>query len=168
MRIGELAQAAQTPVETVRYYEREGLLRAPARTASNYRSYTPSHVDTLLFIRRCRGLDMALDEIRQLLLFREQPGQDCGGVNGLLDAHIGHVAQRIAELRSLQTQLRALRARCQAAHSTADCGILQGLANPTPATPATPPTAAGKGATGARASSRRHIPGAHGKPGVAA
>lgn len=165
MRIGELALAAQTPVETVRYYEREGLLRAPARTASNYRSYTPSHVDTLLFIRRCRGLDMALDEIRQLLLFRDQPGQDCGGVNGLLDAHIGHVAQRIAELRSLQTQLRALRARCQVAHRTADCGILQGLANPTPATA---PTATGKGATGAGASSRRHIPGAHGKSGAAA
>lgn len=165
MRIGELAQAAHTPVETVRYYEREGLLRAPARTASNYRSYTPEHLDTLLFIRRCRGLDMALDEIRQLLSFREHPGQDCGGVNGLLDAHIGHVAQRIAELRSLQTQLRALRARCQVAHSTADCGILQGLANPTPATV---PTALAKSATDAPVSSRRHIPGAHGKPGVAA
>lgn len=150
MRIGELAQAAQTPVETVRYYEREGLLRAPARTASNYRCYTPDHVDTLLFIRRCRGLDMALDEIRQLLLFREHPGPDCGSVNELLDAHIGHVAQRIAELRGLQTQLRALRARCLASQSTAHCGILQGLATPGEA-------------TAPAAGARRHVHGAHAK-----
>lgn len=152
MRIGELAKAAQTPVETARYYEREGLLRAPARTESNYRSYTPEHVDTLLFIRRCRRLDMALDEIRQLLQFREQPGPDCGGVNELLDAHIVHVAQRIAELRGLQTQLRALRARCQATQSTAHCGILQGLAAPTPTV------------VGASGAVHRHIHGAHGKP----
>lgn len=67
MRIGELAKATDTQVETIRYYEREALLPQPGRTEGNYRVYGPEHVERLSFIRYCRSLDMALDEIRALL-----------------------------------------------------------------------------------------------------
>ncbi|WP_326542088.1 Cd(II)/Pb(II)-responsive transcriptional regulator [Pseudorhodoferax sp.] len=127
MKIGQLATATDTPVETIRYYERAGLLPAAPRTEGNYRDYADAHVQRLSFIRHCRALDMALDEIRTLLQFQDAPGGDCTGVNALLDAHIGHVAQRIRELRALERQLHALRGQCRDAHPTEDCGILKSL-----------------------------------------
>ena len=127
MKIGELAQATNTPVESVRFYEREALLPKPERTTGNYRIYGAEHVERLAFIRHCRSLDMTLDEIRTLLRFKDAPAENCGNVNKLLDEHIGHVAARITELRSLQTQLKDLRAQCSAI-SGDECGILQGLA----------------------------------------
>lgn len=127
MKIGELAKVANTPVETIRYYERERLLPEPARTEGNYRIYDEDHAQRLGFIRRCRSLDMTLDEIRSLLKFRDAPQEDCGEVNRLLDDHIGHVAARIAELRMLETQLKALREQCGGHASAGDCGILQEL-----------------------------------------
>ncbi len=136
MKIGQLAAATDTPVETIRYYERAGLLPAAPRTGGNYRDYAASHVQRLSFIRHCRALDMALDEVRLLLQFQDAPDGDCAGVNALLDAHIGHVAQRIRELRALEQQLKQLRSQCQAAHPTADCGILKTLAeDPAPPVP---------------------------------
>ena len=129
MKIGELALAAKCTVETVRYYEREGLLEEPARTSANYRSYGSSHVERLRFIRNCRSLDMTHDEIRALLVLIEQPASDCGGVNQLLDEHIAHVDTRIAELMQLKQQLGELRQRCQHEQKVGACGILQGLAS---------------------------------------
>lgn len=127
LKIGELARHTGTPVETIRYYEREGLLAAPARSDANYRLYGPEHLERLQFIRHCRSLDMTLEEIRKLLALRDAPAESCGAVNELLDRHIGHVAARIAELHALQEQLAALRGRCQSAQATRDCQILQGL-----------------------------------------
>lgn len=127
MKIGELAATTLTPVETIRFYEREGLLPTPTRTAANYRIYTDAHVERLAFIRHCRNLDMALDEVRSLLRFRDAPGKDCTDVNALLDEHIEHVAQRIRELRSLERELRELRARCASPGAGSECGILDGL-----------------------------------------
>lgn len=128
MKIGDLAHATGTPVETIRYYEREGLLPAPARSAANYRLYDARHQERLQFIRHCRSLDMSLDEVRVLLRVRDEPGADCGDVNALLDAHIGHVSQRIRELRALEKHLKALRQTCGAERPAEQCGILQGLA----------------------------------------
>lgn len=128
MKIGELATAADTPVETIRYYEREGLLPPPARTASNYRSYEQEHVDRLLFIRQARALDMSLEEVRVLLRFKDSPDENCGDVNAVLDEHIGHVSRRIKELRTLEKQLKDLRALCGEAREAQECGILDGLA----------------------------------------
>lgn len=128
MRIGELADGAACPVETVRYYERECLLPAARRSAGNYRVYGPEHAERLAFIRRCRSLDMSLPEIRALLQAIEQPEADCGPVNALLDEHIGHVAARIAELRQLKSELDAIRAHCRGSEPTKRCGILTSLA----------------------------------------
>ena len=132
MKIGELAHATGTQIETIRYYEREGLLPSPARTEGNFRVYTEGHVQRLTFIRHCRSLDMALDEIRTLLHFKDAPDENCGDVNALLDAHIGHVAERIRDLRALKKQLKGLRERCGESKVAADCGILGELSQPLP------------------------------------
>ena len=127
MKIGELANQTHTQVETIRYYEREGLLPVTARTEGNYRIYSDAHAARLSFIRHCRGLDMTLDEIRILLHFNDAPSENCGEVNALLDEHIGHVAQRIRELRTLETQLKSLRELCREAQDAGHCGILNEL-----------------------------------------
>ncbi len=127
MWIGELAKAAQCDAGTIRYYERAGLLRPPARTDSNYRSYGPKHLERLQFIRRCRSLDMALGEIRVLLRFVDAPDSDCGEVNSLLDEHLGLVAKRLGELASLEKQLKTLRRHCRSVQASRDCGILKAL-----------------------------------------
>lgn len=148
MKIGELATQANTPVDTIRYYEREGLLPAAPRSEGNYRIYGPAHAERLAFIRHCRTLDMTLDEIRVLLRFRDAPHEDCGDVNALLDEHIGHVSARIRELRQLERELKALRERCANPTDSAHCGILSGLqqaaAEPA-AAPARPHTAGAHG-----------------------
>ena len=147
MRIGDLAESTGTAVETIRFYEREGLIPAAQRADNNYRMYTAAHEERLAFIRHCRNLDMTLDEIRTLLRLRDAPLQDCGEVNALLDEHIGHVTHRIRELRTLQKDLRALRARCGTPHAIEQCGILNEL-----------DTAAAQGTS---AAPHRHIRGTH-------
>lgn len=127
MKIGELAKAAFTQSETIRYYEREGLLPQAARTEANYRSYDSSHLQRLAFIRHCRSLDMTLGEIRILLHFKDAPAENCGQVNALLDEHVGHVVQRIKELKALEKELKSLQHLCASARTAADCGILEGL-----------------------------------------
>jgi Cd(II)/Pb(II)-responsive transcriptional regulator len=128
MKIGELAKTANCTTETIRFYEKEGLLPEPDRTDSNYRSYHSAHVERLRFIRNCRKLDMAHDEIRALLACMDKSRGDCGPVNTLLDEHIHHVAVRIAELQRLRTQLVALRQQCGTEQPIQDCGIIHGLA----------------------------------------
>ncbi len=128
MRIGELARRADCPVETVRYYEKAGLLPAPRRSGANYRSYAAGHAERLAFILRCRSLDMSLPEIRSLLEAIDRPGADCSGIDALLDEHIGHVSARILELKRLRAELASIRARCAGAKATAECGIVKTLA----------------------------------------
>ena len=127
LKIGELAKRTGSLVETIRYYEREGLLPEPARSEGNYRVYADTDLERLQFIRHCRSLDMTLEEIRNLLRFRDAPDRNCGEVNALLDEHIQHVGRRIKELKVLQQNLRALRKLCRQEQATKDCGILQSL-----------------------------------------
>lgn len=129
-RIGDLAAGLSVPVETIRYYERQGLLPAPERSAGNYRLYSESERGRLEFILHCRALDMSHQEIRELLRLRDRPELGCAEVNAVLDAHLGHVAERLRLLRGLQAQLKALRARCIAPGAAGDCGILQELSQP--------------------------------------
>ncbi|MCK2184164.1 Cd(II)/Pb(II)-responsive transcriptional regulator [Halomonas getboli] len=130
MKIGELARRTDCRVVTIRYYEREGLLPEPARSESNYRLYGEAHVERLAFIRHCRALDMTLDEIRALLDCHDHPDSPCQEADALIDAHLDHVAARIAQLQTLERSLQTLRARCQGQRSAAECGILDALAHP--------------------------------------
>ncbi len=147
MRIGDLATVTGVPVETIRFYEREGLVPKARRADNNYRVYGAAHAERLGFIRHCRNLDMTLDEVRALLRLREQPARDCAEVDTMLDEHIGHVKQRIRELRALERDLKVLRERCAGTHAIDDCGILSGLD-----AAASRPRNAGP---------RRHVRGAH-------
>jgi Cd(II)/Pb(II)-responsive transcriptional regulator len=122
--IGTLAKRTQCQAETIRYYEREGLLPPPARSQGNYRQYDAAHVERLSFIRHCRSLDMTLDEIRALLDFRDAPTRNCAQVSALLDEHVHHVADRIAQLRRLERQLKHLRGLCASPGQAERCGIL--------------------------------------------
>ncbi|NDV13026.1 Cd(II)/Pb(II)-responsive transcriptional regulator [Crenobacter caeni] len=127
MKIGELAASAGATVETIRYYEKAGLLPGAVRDASNYRVYGDAHLARLRLIRNCRLLDMSHDEIRTLLALVDTPGQACDEVNALVDAHIGHLDARIAALSSLRDTLGALRARC--AGGSEACLIVDGLSD---------------------------------------
>ena len=136
MKIGELAQTAHCTVETVRYYEKAGLMSEPARTAGNFRVYGPEHLERLRLIRNCRALDMSHEEIHALLKLASKAGDDCGAINAVFDQHIAHVDTRIRELTQLKQQLSTLRQRCgndnrgnNSGNNAVDaCGILQGLA----------------------------------------
>lgn len=127
MRIGELARHAGVDVQTVRYYEREGLIDAPARTASGYRAYGPLHAERLSFIRHCRSLDMPLGEIRQLIELSRDPQVSCDEVDRLVRTHLGRVRAKRAALEALEAQLASLSAQCASGHRVADCGILEEL-----------------------------------------
>lgn len=129
MKIGEVAHQAGVPVETVRYYEKIGLLPEPERQANGYRRYRQSHLDRLLFIRRCRNLDMAQDEIRELVRLADQPDADCSQVDDLLARHLEHVRERLAELKQLESTLDQLQQACSQGRTVAECGILGGLSD---------------------------------------
>jgi len=127
MRIGELARQTGVDVQTVRYYEREGLLEAPARTGSGYRAYGPEHLERLNFVRHCRSLDMPLAEIRRLIELSNEKSISCDEVNSLVRAHLGRVQAKRRSLEQLERQLAALNAQCESGHRVADCGILEEL-----------------------------------------
>lgn len=127
MRIGAVAKQAGIPVETVRYYEKIGLLPEPIRDGSGYRSYRQAHLDRLLFIKRCRNLDMAQEEIRELIRLAEQPEADCSDVDALLARHLDHVRERLKELAGLEQTLVKLQAACNDGGTVSECGILGGL-----------------------------------------
>jgi Cd(II)/Pb(II)-responsive transcriptional regulator len=127
MRIGELARKAGVEVQTVRYYEREGLLEAPARTGAGYRSYGLEHLERLNFVRHCRSLDMPLAEIRRLIELSTEKSVSCDEVNALVLAHLGRVQAKRKSLEALEKQLAALNAQCESGHRVADCGILEEL-----------------------------------------
>ena len=111
----------------VRYYERIGLLPAPARQANGYRAYGPAHLERLAFIRHCRELDMPLADIQRLLHLLDHPLDDCRDVNRLIDTHLARVQARLQSMQVLARQLEQLRGRCHAQHATAECGILHEL-----------------------------------------
>lgn len=146
MRIGELASRAGCDVQTVRFYEREGLLEEPGRESSGYRRYGDRHLTRLNFIRHCRSLDIPLAEVRQLLDFAAKPDQSCAQVNDLLDSQIALVKSRMQALKALERQLVALRKTCDGDSSHA-CAILESFmtaaqdhacACHTPTTPSAP------------------------------
>ena len=127
MRIGELAHKAGVDVQTVRYYERERLLDAPARTASGYRTYGPEHLERMHFVRHCRSLDMPLAEIKRLIDLSGDRGVSCDQVNALVHSHLQRVQAKRKALQILEAQLEALSAQCASGHRVADCGILEEL-----------------------------------------
>ena len=126
LKIGELAKRTGCQVVTIRYYEKEGLLRRPERSDGNYRLYDDSDVERLHFIRRCRLHGMNLAEIRDLLAFRESPAPSCAWINELVEKHIANVEEQIASLQHLKEHLESLRRTCNGDHAHG-CGIIASL-----------------------------------------
>ena len=127
MKIGELAKVTGCTVQTIRFYEKEQLLEPVRRSEGNFRLYDTTVVDQLMFIKRCRNLDLALSEIRQLVELAHSPGKQCDHVNQLIDKHIQQVEDGIQELTKLQQQLKSLRSSCSTDRTVEQCGILQNL-----------------------------------------
>ena len=127
MRIGEIAGKAGVDVQTIRYYEREGLLDAPARTAAGYRAYDAEHLERLNFVRHCRSLDMPLGEIKRLIHLSRDRSVSCEQVDELVRAHLERVQAKRKALEALEAQLSTLAAQCAHGHRVSDCGILEEL-----------------------------------------
>jgi len=126
MSIGELGRATGTNVETVRYYERIGLLPKPPRSGGNYRIYGAAARDRLGFIRRARELGFSIEEIRALLGLADRPDRPCAEVDALATRHLAEVEARIADLERLRDTLRHLAGQCRTGR-VADCRILEAL-----------------------------------------
>lgn len=129
MRIGDLAKQTNTKVETIRFYEKEGLLPEAHRTENNYRDYQQEHLERLRFIRNCRAFDMSHEEIRELISLVDSHAENCGSVNHLLDRHIEHIENRISELTDLLSNIKLLRQQCQQQEGIDSCRIIHGLAS---------------------------------------
>ena len=123
--IGALAREAGVAIDTVRYYERAGLLAPSRRLASGYRRYGTLELSRLRFIRRAQALGFSLKEIRELLAL--SAGKDVGRIRRTAEARLEDVEQRIAQLVRVRDGLRELIAQCPGHGRTADCPILKAL-----------------------------------------
>jgi DNA-binding transcriptional MerR regulator len=124
--IGALAEATDTKVETVRYYERIGLLPEPGRTAANYRAYSPDHLARLSFIRRARDLGFTLDQIRALLGLADHKNNDCCAVDAIARDHLADIDRKVADLKALRRELNDLIGQCRRG-TIAECRIIGAL-----------------------------------------
>lgn len=127
MTIGALGEATGVGAETIRYYERIGLLPKPARTTSGYRLYQPEHVRRLNFIRRGRELGLSLDAVRELLSLASDRLKSCARVDRLVREHIHDLDHKIAGLQQLRGALQGLADSCRGGGRIADCRILEAL-----------------------------------------
>jgi Cd(II)/Pb(II)-responsive transcriptional regulator len=127
MQIKDLSRATGVDIETIRYYERQGLLPEPARRDNGYRDYASEHLERLAFIRHCRALDMPLADVQRLLGFLDDPDTHCHHVDGLVDEQLARVRARLKSLRAVEKQLLRLRERCHDGEDGSSCGILDEL-----------------------------------------
>jgi MerR family mercuric resistance operon transcriptional regulator len=128
LAIGALSQRAGCPVETIRYYERVGLLPAPARSPGGYRLYAPPHLKRLMFIRRARALGFSLDEVRRLLRLADERQRPCAEALVVAAAHLTDVQAKIAALRAMERVLGETVARCEAGKGT-ECPPIEALSD---------------------------------------
>ena len=125
--IGDLARATATKVETVRYYERTGLLPSPPRTGGNYRAYGPGHLARLSFIRRARDLGFPIEQVRALLDLADQRDRPCEAVDVIAREHLAEVDRKLADLAALRRELDSMIGQCRQG-TVAECRIIEALA----------------------------------------
>ena len=127
MLIGQLSDQSGVKLETIRYYERAGLLPLPPRSPSGYRQYRPDHLRRLVFLRRSRQLGFSIKEVQDLLNLASQPDRVCKDVTRLAATHVVSVKAKIRELKRLQRALEKLVGACPGKARIAECGILEAL-----------------------------------------
>ncbi len=136
-RIGELSHESAVNVETIRYYERIGLLQQPARNTSGYRCYQAADIRRLSFIRRGRELGFSIEELKTLLQLADHPQSPCAQADQLAHAHLQQVEARIADLQQMRSVLQSL-VGCSSA-SAEHCRLLETLDRRSCCTIADPP-----------------------------
>jgi DNA-binding transcriptional MerR regulator len=124
-QIGEAARQSGVSPANIRFYEKVSLLNPHGRGDNSYRLYSEGDVHQLRFIRLCRAMDMSLAEVRTLLGLDLNNKTDCAAARDALDGHLGHVRARLAELKALEKDLKALRSRCDG--TDAHCHIIEAL-----------------------------------------
>ena len=127
LTIGRVAHSAGLAIDTVRYYERDGLLQKPARTSSGYRQYSADAVTRLRFIRQAKDLGFSLREIKELLSLRVEAGRSCADVRARAERKIADVEQRVATLMRMKRALAKLASSCSGRGPTSECPILEAL-----------------------------------------
>lgn len=127
LTIGQVARAAHVNVETVRYYERRGLLPEPARRPSGYRSYAPDAVRRIQFIRRAQRLGFSLEEVSSLLRLRVEPEMPCIEVKHRAEAKIADIERKIEDLCGMRQALVTLSETCRGEGPIGECPILDAL-----------------------------------------
>lgn len=129
-RIGELSKRTGVNIETIRYYEKIGVMPNPPRTPAGYRAYGEDHLNRLRFIRRCRQLGFPMTEIQPLLLLVDAHGYSCSEVQALTLRHAEILKRKIADLKRLEKTLRGIASRCTG-EQVPDCPIIDALLEPT-------------------------------------
>jgi MerR family copper efflux transcriptional regulator len=127
MTAGALAKEAGVNVDTIRYYERRGLLPRPPRTQSGYRTFTSASVDRLRFIKQAQALGFTLSEVNQLLALRVTPGMTCADVRKRAEAKMADIEQKIKSLYIMKRALRQLVSTCAADGPASKCSFLANL-----------------------------------------
>ena len=127
MKIGELSKRSNCSIQTIRYYEKEGLLAQAQRSEGNFRLYDNQALKHLLFIKHCRNLDISLSEIKELIQLKVNPSLQCKNINQIFDNHIEQVNLKIQGLNQLKVQLQDLRQNCTDKQTIESCGILHKL-----------------------------------------
>jgi MerR family mercuric resistance operon transcriptional regulator len=130
LRIGELGKATGCNIETIRYYERIGVLPAPPRTDNGYRLYGESHRTRLIFIRGARELGFTLDEVRGLLALVDGGNYTCAEVQALALTHVDEIRRKIADLKRLERALKEMAKQCSGG-DVPECPIIEILSSPT-------------------------------------
>jgi Cu(I)-responsive transcriptional regulator len=126
LKIGDLARSVGMPAATIRYYEKIGLLSAPARSNSNYRSYGSDDLDRLFFVRRAREIGFSIEQVKELLHLSDRQDEDCCTVVHVAQEHLADIEQKISDLTNLKRRLSTLVSSCKGG-KVADCRILDAL-----------------------------------------
>lgn len=130
LTIGKVARQAGVGVETVRFYEREGLISQPPRRASGYRQYPEETVDRIRFVRRAKDLGFSLKEIGELLALRIDPAATCDEIRERTERKIAEIEDKVRTLRHMKRALERLAAACGGSGSVSECPILETLKDP--------------------------------------
>lgn len=135
LTIGQVAKQTGTRVETLRYYEREGLIPTPGRSAAGYRHYPASVLRRLRFIQRAKQVGFSLREIQELLMLRADPDTTCTQVQQRADVKIADIDARIRDLQTMRAALLSLVRQCPGQGPGSDCPILDALDQEAPGKP---------------------------------
>ena len=127
---GEVAERANVNIQTVRYYERRGLLPEPPRSSGGFRQYSPEHVSRIRFIKRAQDLGFTLEEARELLELRVTPDADRADVRAVAEEKIDEVEAKIRDLQRIRDTLGDLVEACEGHGSTSECPILNAIEKP--------------------------------------